>query len=167
MVSLDAINAVERRYTEGGQPSLGEALALLRQRWDQGLRDRETGLRLLFLAWHGCCEPPFLTGLTGEGDYTKLLRDIFDDLGGEASEDGEFLFAAGYMASLFPWCFGPEAEWQQVGRRCLERWRRSGSPALAESVFEGRGAFGRYFARVARTKWSADGQTATADRPRE
>ena len=64
MVDLDEIGKVEARYDgSSGQPSLGEAYILLRQRWQEGARDLDTALRLMFLAWYANCEPSHLTGL--------------------------------------------------------------------------------------------------------
>jgi hypothetical protein len=145
---------IERRYTEGGQPSLGDAFRLLNQRWLTGSHDRETVLRLLFLAWYSCSEPPFLTGLTDVGDSASLFRELFAFLGGENSDDEEFLFVAGYMVSLFACCVGPEAEWVLKGERCLTRWRQLARAPIDPARFEGRGAYGQYFAHIARTGWS-------------
>ena len=53
MVELTEIDAIEAKYAlPSGQPTLGEAYKLLCQRWQEGARDMETALRLMFLAWY-------------------------------------------------------------------------------------------------------------------
>ena len=49
MLELDEITAVE---IEGSPEQLAEAFRALDECWAAGARDRETTLRLLFLAWY-------------------------------------------------------------------------------------------------------------------
>jgi hypothetical protein len=150
MDDLAAITGVECRYTEHGEPSLGEAYELLQSRWNAGGRDRETALRLLFLAWYSCSEPPFLTGLSMDAPYADVFADVFSHLGEEQSSDPEFLFAVGVMATSFPYCIGPESEWEAVGKRCVHRAAELRPEGFEPGWFEGRGAYGNYFAHMLR-----------------
>ena len=147
MVSLDEITRIENRYAvPSGEPTLGTAYRLLRERWIQGERDRDTALRLLFLAWYACAEPTWLTGLPEDARTGAMFREIYDAFGGEESEDPEFLYAAGYMAEFQPYCIGEADEWQAKGLRCLERASVLRPEGLRPEQFKGRGAYGDYFA---------------------
>ena len=151
MRDLDEITKVEERYAlPSGEPSLGEAFRLLRERWSSGARDRETGLRLMFLAWYSCSEPTSLTGLPLERTE-DIFGEVFRGLGGEQSEDAELLYAVAVMAgkNSFPWCCGDEATWLNIAARCTERFRALRPEGFAPADFRGRGAYGDYFAHMA------------------
>ena len=151
MVSLEQIGAVEDEYRgRQGKPSLGHAYSLLLSRWNEGARDRETALRLMFLSWYSVAEPASLTGLPGDSDTRSILLQTFESLGGKDSIDPEFCFVAGYMASLFAWIFGNEAQWIATGNSMLARARRLKPSGLSPEQFEARGAYGDYFAHVSR-----------------
>ena len=103
---LDQITDVENEYRlPSGKPRLGDAYAMLKDRWRSGRRDLETGLRLMFLAWYACVEPPFLTGLPTHEDTASLFWEVFAL--GERRHGAELLYAVGLMCDLFPllsWC---------------------------------------------------------------
>lgn len=152
-VDIQEITEIENRYREGnGEPTLGDAYVQLRARWKSGQRDRETCLRLLFLAWYSCSEPACLTGLPQGTDATVLFQAVWNHLQQYASEDPEFLFVAGYMAALFPWCCGDECVWEANGRDCLRKFEKTGE-TLLPSIFSGRGAYGHYFAHIVSSGW--------------
>jgi hypothetical protein len=150
----DSISAVEHRYTAEGEPALGEAFQLIRQQRESEPGDREAALRLLFLSWYCCSEPPYLTGLVDIDDAPSVFREIYFSLGGADSDDIEFLFVAGYMASIFPYCCGEEAEWVEQGRRCLAKLRKTSGASPGSAVFKGRGAYGQFFAHIADRGWN-------------
>ena len=133
-----------------GQPSLGEAYTLLRQRWQGGARDLETALRLMFLAWYTNCEPPHLTGLPVDEPTGLVFNEVFDGLGGLRCPMPEFHYAVAFMAHLFPWACGDEALWSRRARDCRARYEELGGPAFQAEHFSGRGAFGKYFAHMAK-----------------
>jgi hypothetical protein len=148
---LDEITAVENDYAlPSGKPTLGDAYAMLKARWQAGRRDLETGLRLMFLAWYSCAEPPFLTGLPTQEDTGRVFREVFAHFGGAASTEPELLHAAGLMCDLVPWCCGREEEWSAVGVECKKAARRLKPEGYPPAHFEGRGAYGEYFAHMAR-----------------
>jgi hypothetical protein len=151
VVELDEVTAIEDRYAGGGEPVLGDAFAALRGRWQAGATDRETLLRLMFLAWYSCSEPEFLTGLPRQPDGPRLFASVFDQLGGESTTDSEVAFVVSVMASSFPECLGDEAAWTALAARLTERvGEQVHSDGLAPERFEGRGAYGQYFAHIVR-----------------
>jgi hypothetical protein len=148
---LDAITAIENEYRPpGGKPRLGDAYALLKARWYAGRRDLETGLRLMFLAWYDCAEPPCFTGLPVDEDTAGIFREVFSHFGGTECAEPELLYAVGLMAELFPWCCGDEAEWLAFSAHCRTEAGRLKPEGYPPEHFEGRGAYGDYFAHMAR-----------------
>ncbi|HEX2973002.1 MAG TPA: hypothetical protein VHP11_11760 [Tepidisphaeraceae bacterium] len=152
MAELVVILQAEDRYVTAGEPSLGEAYSLLKERWAQGARDLETGLHLLFLSWYACSEPPFLTGLPASERTADMFREVFEHFGGESADEPDVLFAVGLMASLFPWCIGDETVWQATADRCTAKFRRLIPTGFKPEHFANRGAFGQYFAHMVRSK---------------
>lgn len=148
---LNEITAVENDYVlSSGKPSLGDAFAMLKARWQAGRRDLETGLRLMFLAWYACAEPPCLTGLPRQEDTRHVFREVFTHFGGTTCVEPELLYAVGLMCDLFPWCCGDEAEWSVAGVECRKAARRLKPEGYLPAHFEGRGAYGDYFAHMTR-----------------
>ena len=151
MVDLEAIGNIEARYgAPSCQPSLGEAYGLLWQRWREGARDLETALRLMFLAWYANCEPPYLTGLPADKSTSPVFNEVFDRLGGLRCSNPEFHYAVALMADLFPWACGNEKTWARRARDCKARYKELGSPRFEAQHFAGRGAFGSFFAHMAK-----------------
>lgn len=122
----------------------------LRASWNAGDRDRESALHLLFLSWWHWAEPDFLTGLSDDPGAADLWHQVFDHLGGEASSDAEFLFAAGVMTTVTPWAFGDENVWKAAAGRMMVRSRELEPAGIPPEVFEGRGDYGEYFAHQSR-----------------
>lgn len=149
MHSLEAITKVEDRYSgPKGQPSLGEAFDMLQARWASGARDRETCLRLAFLAWYSCAEPNGYTGLPQDQELTSaIFSDALAALGGEQSNDPEVCYTLGLMAKIFPWaiCAKNEAHWRHVGESLTMRAEELAPQGLTSSEFASRGAYGGYF----------------------
>jgi len=145
VLSLDEIDKME----SGDPIALGPPYEALLERWRAELRDRETALRLLFLAWYAVVEPSCLTGLPHETDL--VATEVFEYLGGPASDDPEFLLVAAHMVSTFPWVFvgASEREWERRGRACRAKAERLGISELPPERFAGRGEYGTYFAHIA------------------
>lgn len=160
-MDLNEIAEIEQRYCRSdGEPVLGQAYAHLKDRWKAGRRDRETCLRLLFLAWYSCAEPTWLTGLPLDEDTTPLFGAIFTHLEQAAPSDPELLFVVGYMAALWPWCCGETNQWERTGRDCLRKFQASGE-SLASESFSGRGTYGSYFAHIIASRWIEEYMEAT------
>ncbi|MGQ0661827.1 hypothetical protein [Sphingosinicella sp.] len=130
--------------------SLEERYRGLKARWREGERDREPGLELLFLAWWHWAEPPFLTDLTDDEDVDTLWHEVFAHLGGERSDDVEFLFVAGIMAEVGGYVLGIDERWRARGRRMIDRAMAAKHSPLSESTFDNRGEYGNYFAHQLR-----------------
>ena len=152
---IPTIAEVDDIESKGGA-CLGESFAMLQRRWESGGRDRETALRLLFLCWYGCCEPPDCTGLPGKVE-AQLVCEAFDYLGGQSSSDPEVCFAVVIMAALFPYCMGSEDKWTEIGANMLAR-AKSAVDCLSVSVFGGRGAYGAYFGHMLAREKAANKQ---------
>ena len=153
VAELDQIAGIENEYRPpSGKPTLGEAYDMLKVRWEAGRRDLETGLRLMFLAWYACAEPPCLTGLPTQEDTASVFRDVFAAFGGARSTEPELLYAVGLMCEAFPWCCGNEDEWTAVGLECRNEARRLVPQGYSPDHFEGRGAYGDYFAILIRAR---------------
>lgn len=167
--SLAEISAIEAAYRHG-VPCLGRAAAELLRRWRHDLRDPETLIRLVFLAWYQRCTEPHLAGLEEELPAPECL---IDEAGGESALDPETRFLVGYMARLFPNAFGTAARWEERaeallagaaaavptsvlfanwklydGKHASTHGRRLPLNAEVHARFAGRGALGDYFVRV-------------------
>lgn len=131
----------------GDLGSLSTSYAAWKAKWLAGSRERETALQLMFHAWMHWAEPDFLTGLNDEDFALAVWHDIFESMGGEASSDVEFLFAAGTMVALFPYMLkGDERLWAERGAYMMEQADRAGTLTVAQ--FEGRGEYGDYFSHM-------------------
>jgi hypothetical protein len=130
-------------------------LELAIQEWLAGNRDRELRLHVLFLSWYCIVEPPWLTGLD-ESDcpssaLPELFAAVYETFADTIMNDAECLFAVGVMALIAPWSLGGEsALWEARSREFKERYRSLLPGGLSPSHFEGRGAYGHYFAEQAR-----------------
>ena len=151
MNTLEQIDEVEAKYSgQEGIPSLGLAFKMLRSRWQAGLRDRETTVRLMFLAWYCYAEPTFLTGLPDNESTSALLLETFESLGGTSSMDAEVCFVVGLMAQLFGIAFGEQSKWIATGAELKARAGCLNPKGFSPEYFEGRGAYGDYFSHMAR-----------------
>jgi len=102
---------------------------------------------LLFLSWYCCSEPIESTGLPDDARDDQIFESAFRYLGEIGPANPEFLFVAGYMASFVPFCCGDTQRWTETGRECLIRFSNGGE-TLNWVDFEGRGAYGQYFATL-------------------
>lgn len=148
----DTILALENRSVGAhGEPTLGEALVLAIREWDEGNRDRELRLHLLFLAWYCNLEPPHLTGFDETAVSSSRLPEVFsavyETFVGSILDDAEALYVVGLIAQLTPWLLGGDHEtWESRSREFRARYRTLAPKGLEPSTFEGRGAYGDYFA---------------------
>lgn len=133
-----------------GEPTLGAAYEILREDWRRGDRDRELALHLMFLSWYLLAEPPHLTGLderrVPSSELAPVFNEVHDYMAPAERDDVELLYVVGLMADLFPWMLGDKDAWEQRSREYREMYRRLEPNGLAPSVFDGRGAYGEYFA---------------------
>ncbi len=140
-----------RSLGETGEPTLGPALRVAIREWQSGNRDRELRLHLLFLAWYCNLEPPHLTGLNEDevlsASLPELFHDVYETFSSTILDDPECLYVVGLMASLSPWLLGEDvATWQARSDSFRSRYRHLVPNGLSAAHFEGRGAYGDYFA---------------------
>jgi hypothetical protein len=146
----EAALALENRAIgRSGEPTLGGAYEVLIERWRAGVRDRELGLHLAFLAWYMMVEPPFLTGVDRtripQESLPGLFREVHDFLAPLESQDMEALYVFGLMAHLFPWVLGDEREWETRSAEYRTAYRKLAPDGVRPDVFVGRGFYGDYF----------------------
>jgi len=111
ILSVQEIGEIERGYALG-IPALGFAAKEFLRRWQFGLKDEETLIRLVFLFWYSRTEPPFLTGLNNEFDGLSVER-LLEEFGGEdrLGRESRFIIAMlGYGEYAFG--LGDETEWR-------------------------------------------------------
>jgi len=140
-----------RNLGHHGEPTLGSALELAAAEWRSGNRDRELCLHLLFLSWYCNLEPPHLTGYPPtafpSGELSELFHEVYTAIEHQVFEDAECLYVIGLMALLTPHLLGEdEATWQARSLAFGERYRKLVPEGFTASHFEGRGAYGDYFA---------------------
>lgn len=128
--------------------AFGEAFSFLMRRWQAGMRDEETAVRLLFFCWLSAIEPPYLTELP---DVSPLFAEIFEQAGGENHATTLILFAVGVMAEMFPWAIGAEAAWAERAQR-LKHKAKELQPNIDEASFNNFGEAGRYFRHIMRPR---------------
>ncbi len=146
---MEEIISVENRYTSSiGEPSLGQALSLLKERWSSGEKDKETALHLLFLVWYSCSEPGFLTGLPELELKPSLFTEVFEYLGSEKSTDPEVCLVVGIMAEVAPWCIGDESYWLNTSKKLKARSLSLKPEGFEPQYFHNRGAYGQYFSHM-------------------
>ncbi len=153
-VDLAGVLSLEDLYVRERLPTLSKALAALHRRWNGGLRDRETALRLLFLLWLSCREPNELTGLPEPQDnvlpaWHRLVEDIFETLGGAETTDLEILFVLWWLSTDASWCCGPESVWEGRSARFRSALlERGGLDQIRPDELLRGGAYGAYFSEI-------------------
>jgi hypothetical protein len=160
VLSLAQINRLEVDGFSGS--NLQPAYDALLDRWREA-QDRETGLRLLFLAWYAMAEPSFLTGLINpdesphvaeERDARLVATEVLHTLEGTLDVDPEFLLTTIHLIRVCPWAFDmTERESEELIRRYKGAAQNLGVTALRAESFAGRGAYGEYFSEIAPRIW--------------
>ena len=147
------IDAIEERFTHEAEPSLGESLHELRRRWDAGLHDRETLLRLLFLCWFSNRAGSELLGFPPGTETQPLFMEAANFAIERWTQDAEVQFVTGTLLQADPqWVFPPD-RWAAVAIACLERALALQPRGFAAADFRSRGAYGAFF----RTQLAEDG----------
>ena len=151
MIWPDTIMELENQSIgEDWQPKLGRALELAIGEWNAGNREREFRLHLLFLAWYCNLEPSHFTGYresTPSDQLGELFSAVYETFADTILDDAEALCVVGLMALLSPWLLGGDAKtWEARARDYRVRYRALVPEGLSPSQFEGRGAYGDYFA---------------------
>jgi hypothetical protein len=140
-----------RNVGRPSEPTLGAALQLAVAEWRSGNQDRELRLHLLFLTWYCNLEPAHLTGLSESAKQSaqlpELFHEIYETFADGILDDVECLYVVGLMAQLTPWLLGETVNaWEARSKEFRTRYRTLVPKGLTPAVFEGRGAYGDYFA---------------------
>ncbi len=145
---------LEKFDVTGGKPTLAAAYEILRDAWRSGDRDRELALHLMFLCWYMLIEPPHLTGLderrVPSSELIAVFNEVHDYMTPASQGDAEFLYVVGLMSQLAPWLLGDNDMWEARSSQYRAGYRRLQPNGPDPTVFEGRGAYGEYFAGQAR-----------------
>jgi hypothetical protein len=151
-----ALALENRAIGRGGEPTLAGAYDILLREWRRGIRERELGLHVAFLAWYLLVEPPFLTGLQEarmpSSSLAEVFREVHDYFAPEQHNDAETLYVFGLMAHLFPGGLGDEGTWEARSGQYRIAYRKLLPDGIRPEVFAARGFYGDYFAGQARVK---------------
>jgi hypothetical protein len=132
------------------EDTLGDAFIAMRYLWQQGNRDRELGLHLMFLAWYINLEPEHLTGRDRarlpDNDLLGSFDAVYSYFAPYIDRDAEMLYVVGLMANLASWCLGNMDAWEHRSRQFRIAYRRLAPEGIPPATFSGRGYFGEYFA---------------------
>jgi hypothetical protein len=149
-ISSKALDLENRSIGVDGKPTFAAAYEILHDAWCSGDRDRELGLHLMFLCWYMLIEPSHLTGLdegrVPSSELTRVFNEVYDFMAPGNEADPEFLYVVGLMSVLAPWLLGDHETWEQRSREYQVRYRQLKPNGLDPAVFQGRGAYGDYFA---------------------
>jgi hypothetical protein len=149
-IPREALALEDRNIGIAGEPTLAAAYTILKAEWDNGKRDRELGLHLMFIAWYGIIEPSHITGFTEapseKHELNDVLFDVHEFLKDKIDSDAEILFAFGLMARMFWYMLEHDKYWEQIGNDYQKRYRQLLPEGLDRAVFAGRGAYGEYYA---------------------
>ena len=153
-IPQEVLDLENRSIGVGGEPTHADAYAILRERWIAGDRNRELGLHLMFLAWYGMVEPPFITGFVDGNDLTTTLLQTFievhDYFDPSTSGDVEILYAFGLFAHLFGFMLDDPKTWDFRAEEYKKLYRQIAPNGIDPTIFDGRGAYGDYYGHQAR-----------------
>lgn len=156
LLPADALALENRAIGRGGEPTLAGAYEILLREWRNGVRERELGLHVAFLAWYMLVEPPFLTGLEEarmpSSPLAEVFREVHDYFAPGQHSDAETLYVFGLMAHLFPSVLGDETTWEARSRQYRIAYRKLQPDGIRPEVFAARGFYGNYFAEQALVK---------------
>jgi hypothetical protein len=155
-ISPEAIELENRSIGRFGEPTLGQALEILLQQWDFGIRSRELALHLLFLCWYLMLEPPHITGMEASNPIADRLQAVFNEVHNHfrtsITNDAEMLYVVGLMAHLTPWLLGETNQWESISANYQGLYRQLAPNGLDPLLFQNRGAYGDYFGHQASIK---------------
>ncbi len=153
-ISQKAIDLENRNIGINGEPTLAAAYEILKEQWDNGDRDRDLGLHLMFLAWFGAFEPDYITGFSKSWEENmKELLPVFAEIHAyfeaEIHKDVEMLYVVGLIANMYWFMLDDDVEiakvWEERGKKYHEQYRAIAPNGIDPSIFVNRGAYGDYF----------------------
>ncbi len=148
-IPIEVLELENRSLGRDGEATLAAAYQMLKCEWDEGVREREVILHLLFLTWYGLCEPGHLTGFdensTQWAELEHVFNEVYSSIQHTIDNDPEMLYVVGLMAYLFPYLLGDEAVWSKRSEQYRLQYRSLVPNGLDPAIFRGRGAYGDYF----------------------
>ena len=160
-IPQEALDLENRSIGINGEPTLAAAYEIFKEQWDNGNRDRELGLHLLFLAWFGATEPEHITGFSKPWlEMRQELLPVFAEVHAyfepEIHKDVEMLFVVGLIAHMDWYMLDDDAEtakvWEERSKKYHEQYRALAPNGIDPSIFQNRGAYGDYFAGQAKVE---------------
>lgn len=121
---------------------LNEAFKILKNQWQNGERDREVGLHLMFLSWYGIIEPKHLTGFSEtneeKADLNRTFNEVHDYFEPQIYQDAEMLYAFGLAANMFWYMFENSTEWEKRSVEYRKRYRELLPNGIDPKIFQNR-----------------------------
>lgn len=132
---------------------LADAYKFLKQLWQDGDRDRDIGLHLIFLAWYGIIEPKHITGFPNNEEtrqeLIQMLNEVHEFFEPQILQDIEMLYVVGLIAHMHWFMLDADIEkakiWEKRGKDYHYHYRTLKPNGIDSSNFLNRGAYGKYF----------------------
>ena len=149
-IPKETLELENRNIGVDGEPTLFAAYTILKQLWDEGDRDRELALHLMFLAWFGMTEPEHITGFPKFNYMDPGLQTVFSQVHNyyvpTIHGDPEMMFVIGLIANMYGHSFDNPGKWEKIANDYQRRYRTFYRYGIDPAIFAGRGAYGDYFA---------------------
>jgi hypothetical protein len=137
---------------------LADAYKFLKQIWEDGNRDREIGLHLIFLTWYGIIEPKHITGFPETEEMRQeliiMLNKVHSYFEPQIHQDAEMLYVVGLIAHMHWFMLDDDVEvakvWEERSEKYHKQYRALSPNGIDSTIFFNRGAYGDYFARQAK-----------------
>jgi hypothetical protein len=158
-ISQKALELENRNLGIEGEPTLADAYEILKKQWDDGDRDRDLGLHLMFLAWYGTFEPEHITGFSNSWEermqeMLPVFAAVHAYFEPEIHKDAEMLFVVGLIADMYWFMLDKDVSvakvWEERGKNYRKQYRALAPNGIDPSIFLNRGAYGDYFAGQAK-----------------
>lgn len=149
-IPQEALDLENRNLGANGEPTLAKAWDILKEQWDNGDRDRELGLHLMFISWYGIIEPTHITGfpttIESDAKLNQVLDSVHEFFEPAIKDDAEMLYTVGLPAQMFWYMFSNPEKWERIAAEYRALYRHLEPNGINPKVFEGRGAYGEYYA---------------------
>ena len=160
-IPQEALDLENRNIGINGEPTLAAAYEILKEQWDNGNRDREVGLHLLFLAWFGTSEPEHITGFSKpwqemRQELLPVFAEVHTYFEPEIHKDLEMLYVVGLIAHMDWYMLDDDIEiakvWEKRSKKYHEQYRALAPNGIDPIIFLNKGAYGDYFAMQAQVE---------------
>ncbi len=159
-ISQEALDLENRSIGINSEPTLAATYKILKEQWNNGNRDRESGLHLIFLTWYGIIEPDHITGFPNNEEtrqeLIQMLNQVHAYFEPQIYQDAEMLYVVGLIAHMHWFMLEDEIEdarvWEKRSEDYHEHYRALKPNGIEPSIFQNRGAYGDYFAMQAKVE---------------